>query len=137
MAASTSSSGPVVKRPRISSTDTTSVSERRRFVPAWKSEFPWVVLVEGAMRCQYVKIRESTMYLQRDAVVSISQASHIFPRAHARPSLMRMRTRKNTGCSKLKKDVLKKLPTITAQQSKLNLGETCSVLLPLPTASRS
>ena len=53
MAASTSSSGPVVKRPQISSTDTTSVSERRRFVPAWKSEFPWVVLVEGAMRCQY------------------------------------------------------------------------------------
>ena len=53
MAASTSSSGPVVKRPLISSTDTTSVSERRRFVPAWKSEFPWVILVEGAMRCQY------------------------------------------------------------------------------------
>ena len=53
MAASTSSSGPVVKRPRISSTDTTSVSERRRFVPAWKSEFPWVILVEGAMRFQY------------------------------------------------------------------------------------
>ena len=53
MAASTSSSGPVVKRPRISSTDTASVSERRRFVPAWKSEFPWVILVEGAMRCQY------------------------------------------------------------------------------------
>ena len=47
MAASTSSSGPVVKRSRISST------ERRRFVPAWKIEFPWVVLVEGAMRCQY------------------------------------------------------------------------------------
>ena len=95
MAASTSSSGPVVKRPRISSTDTTSVSERRRFVPAWKSEFLWVILVEGPCAASTVKIRESTMYLQRDAVVS--QASRIFPRAHARPSLTRMRTRKNTA----------------------------------------
>ena len=77
MAASTSSSGPVAKRPRISSTDTTSVSEQRRFVPAWKSEFPWVVLVEGAMRCQYCQD---------------SGKHNVF----------------TTGCSKFKKDVLKK-----------------------------
>ena len=90
MAASTSSSGPVVKRPQISSTDTTSMSERRRFVPAWKSEFPWVILVEGAMRCQYCQ----------DSGKSRKPASRIFPRAHAHAEkygwLARLGMQKNT-----------------------------------------
>ena len=72
----TGSAGPATKRPRVSSVNSTS--DRRRFVPAWKSEFPWVVAGEGVMRCQYcVDARKRNIFA-------------------------------TTGCDKLKKDALKK-----------------------------
>ena len=72
----TGSAGQATKRPRVSSVNSTS--DRRRFVPAWKSEFPWVVAGEGVMRCQYcVDARKRNIFA-------------------------------TMGCDKFKKDALKK-----------------------------
>ena len=72
----TGSAGPATKRPRVSSANSTI--DRRRFIPAWKSEFPWVVTEEGVMRCQYcVDARKRNIFA-------------------------------TTGCDKFKKDALKK-----------------------------
>ena len=44
------SSGPAPKKLRVT-------EERRRFLPAWKSEYPWVFVNDGAMycACEYCK----------------------------------------------------------------------------------
>ena len=41
-----SSTPPAAKKPKVAS------SERRRFVPGWKNDYPWVLCKEGRMFCE-------------------------------------------------------------------------------------
>ena len=54
MSASTSGreSAPAAKRTKTATSEGAS-GVRRRFMPLWKNDFPWVTVCDGLMRCQY------------------------------------------------------------------------------------
>ena len=106
------STPPVTKKPKLAD------SERRRFVPGWKKDYPWVFCKEGRMFCQLcIDAKKRNAFATGSDKFKDSLQKHALTKEH----------RAALEAASCRKDMQRAVITVYSQQEQTVLAGLCTV----------